>query len=104
MIIIQKHLEGYGNIKNDESKDNLTDSESFKSKMNITGNTFADSNTEDVDIIVSLKHLSNFWRTLEMPPINCKVNLILTWSLTCVIAYSTGAVRFTITDSKFLFQ
>ena len=32
-----------------------------------------------------LKHLSNFWRALEMPLINCEVELILTWSENCVI-------------------
>ena len=36
--------------------------------------------------MVPLKYLSNFWRTLEMPLINCEVNLILTWSSTCVLA------------------
>ena len=47
-----------------------------------------------------LKYLSNFWRTLEMPLINCEVNLILTWSSTCVITNSTGAGTFEITDKK----
>ena len=60
----------------DESNDNLTYSESFKSKTEITGNTPADVNTKDVEIITPLKYLSNFWRTLEMPLINCKVDLI----------------------------
>ena len=32
-----------------------------------------------------LKYLSNFWRTLEIPLINCEVELILTWSSSCVI-------------------
>ena len=36
-------------------------------------------------MMVPLKYLSNFWRTLEMPLINCEVNLILTWSSTCVL-------------------
>ena len=62
----------------DEPNDNLANSESFKSKVKITGNTPADGNTKDVEIIVPLKYLSNFWRTLEMPLINCEVNLILT--------------------------
>ena len=75
----------------DEPNDNLTDSEVFKSKIKITGNTSADGNTEDVEIIVPLKYLSNFWKTLEMPLINCEVNLIITWSSTCVIADSSGA-------------
>ena len=35
--------------------------------------------------MVPLKYLSNFWRTLEMPLINCEVNLILAWSTNCVI-------------------
>ena len=67
----------------DEPNDNLTDSESLKFKIKITGNTPADGNTKDVETIVPLKYLSNFWRTLEMPLINCDVNLILTWSSTC---------------------
>ena len=50
--------------------------------------------------MVPLKYLSNFWRTLEMPLINCEVNLILIWSSTCVITNFTGAGRFAITDTK----
>ena len=50
--------------------------------------------------MVPLKYLSNFWRTLEMPLINCEVNLILTWSSTCVITDSNGAGTFEITDTK----
>ena len=50
--------------------------------------------------MVPLKYLSNFWRTLEMPLINCKVNLILTWSSTCIITNSTGAGTFEITDRR----
>ena len=47
-----------------------------------------------------LKYLSNFWRTLEMPLINCEVNLILRWSSTCVITDSNGAGTFAITDTR----
>ena len=47
----------------DEPNDNLTDSESFESKIQITRNTPAEGNTKDVEIIVPLKHLGNFWRT-----------------------------------------
>ena len=84
----------------DEPNDNLANSESFKSKVKITGNTPAGGNTKDVKIIVPLKYLSNFWRTLEMPLINCEVNLILTWSKDCVITNSTGAGKFKITETK----
>ena len=50
--------------------------------------------------MVPLKYLSNFWRTLEMPLINCEVNLILIWSSTCVITNSNGAGTFAITYTK----
>ena len=84
----------------DEPNDNLANSESFKFKVQITGKTPNDDNEKDVEIMVSLKDLSNFWRTLELPLINCEVNLILTWSSTCVITNSTGAGTFEITDTK----
>ena len=74
---------------------NATDSFNFKAK--ITGQT-ADNNNDgnivgrvDVEIMVPLKYLSNFWRTLEMPLINCEVELILTWSAGCVIIYTDVA-------------
>ena len=60
----------------DYPNDYLTDSESFKSKVKITGKTLNNGNTKDAEIIVPLKYLSNFWRTREMPLINCEVNLI----------------------------
>ena len=79
---------------------NTTDS--FNLKVKITDQT-GDDGTKDVEIMVPLKYLSNFWRTLEMHLINCEVNLILTWSSTCVIV-STGdanqAATFAITDTK----
>ena len=84
----------------DEPNDNLADSESFKSKVKITGKISNNGNEKDVQIMVRFKYLSNFWRTLEMPLINCEVNLILTWSSTCVITNSTGVGRFAITDTK----
>ena len=84
----------------DEPDDYLADSESFKSKIKITGKTPDDDNEKDVEIMVPLKYLSNFWRTLEVPLINCEVNLILTWSSTCVITNSNGAGTFEIIDTK----
>ena len=70
----------------DDPNDNITQSESLKSKIKVTGKTPATGNTKNVKIIVPLKYLSNFWRTLEMPLINCELNIILTWSPTCVIS------------------
>ena len=84
----------------DEPNGNLADSELFKSKVKITGSTPDNGDTKDVEIIVPLRYLSNFWKTLEISLINCEVNLILTWSSTCVITKSTGIGRFAITDTK----
>ena len=55
-----------------------------------------------VDIIVPLKYLITFRRTLEMSLINCRINLILTWSANCVLsdANVNQAITFTITDIK----
>ena len=75
----------------DDPNDNIADSESFKYKVKIKGKATDNGNTKIVEMIVPLKYLSNFWRTLEMPLINCEVNLILTWSRDCVITNSTGA-------------
>ena len=50
----------------DEPNNNLGDSESFKFKVKIMGKTPASDNEKDVEIMVPLKYLSNFWRTLEM--------------------------------------
>ena len=82
------------------SEDNTTDS--FKFKAKITGQTGNDA-TKDVETMVPLKYLSDFLRTLEMPLINCEVNLILTWSSNCVLvatAIQNQAVTFEITDTK----
>ena len=79
---------------------NLTDSFNFKAK--ITGRT-GDDGTKNVEIIVPLKYLSNFWRTLEMPLINCEVNLVLTWSSTCILIatnINNQNATFAITDTK----
>ena len=76
-------------------------SNSFKFKQNITGST-GDDGTKAIKIMVPLKYLSNFWRTLEMPLINCEINLILTYSENYVIsnAAANQATTFAITDTK----
>ena len=61
---------------------NATDSFNFKTK--ITGQT-NNNGIINIEIMVPLKYLSNFWRTLEMPLINSEINLILTWPANCVI-------------------
>ena len=79
-------------------------SASFKFKQKITGKADAANGRKDVEIIVSLKYLSTFWRTFEMPLINFEINLILTWSEKCVLSNDTKATTFGITDTKLYFS
>ena len=66
-------------LNNDDIVDfngaNNTDSFNFKER--VTGQANNDG-TKYVKIAVPLKYISNFWRTLEMPLINCQINLLLT--------------------------
>ena len=68
---------------------NNTDSFNYKTK--ITGQTNDDGEINGVEIMVPLKYLSNFWKTLEMPLINCEIELILTWSRNSVIISTNNA-------------
>ena len=71
----------------------------FKQKIIVsTGN----DGTQAVQIMVPLKHLSNFWRTLETLLINCEINLILTWSANCVT--SNAAVNHASSGCNFITQ
>ena len=56
--------------------------------------------------MVPLKHLSTFWRALEIPIINCETNIILTWSVNCVISNADvdQATTFALTDTKLYVQ
>ena len=69
-------------------------------KIRTTGKPPAAYITKDVEVAMPLKYLSNFWRTLEMLLINCKINLILTWSEDCVIPSTTGTTKVKIKDAK----
>ena len=75
-------LNNNGNII-DFTSTNTTDSFKFKAKT--TGQTNDDGEINGVEIVAPLKYLSNFWITLEMPSINCEIELILDWSANCVI-------------------
>ena len=76
--------------------------DSFNFNEKITGQT-DDNSAKNIEIIVPLKYLINFWGTLEISLINCEINLILTWSATCVILFTAIAnqgTTFAITDTK----
>ena len=82
------------------TENNLTDSFNFKVKM---AGQAGNDGTKNVEIMVPLKYLSNFWRTLEMPLINCEINHILTWSANCVMVSTNNAnqnATFAITDKR----
>ena len=118
---------------NNNANKNVINSGSFKYKTSITGSTYKFdariTNTEgnvvnnpaydanksgkkEVEIAVPLKYLSNFWRTLDMPLINCEVSLILTWFRECIITsmerrvintgrdFSSTNATFQTTDTK----
>ena len=61
-------------------------SESFKYNASIVGKTPQDNNSlTNTKVVIPLKHLSNFWRALNVPLINCEVELVLSWSKNCVL-------------------
>ena len=75
---------------------NVVNSEAFKYKNKITGNTYNvdagvqgydvnKNGTQDVKLTIPLKHLGNFWRALNIPLISCEVSLELKWDKNCVI-------------------
>ena len=86
--------------KRDEPPANLANnlatntSSSFKYKVDLLGNPFVANDVARVavKIVVPLKYLSNFFRSLEMPSINCKVKLNLTWKKECVLSTDNDAV------------
>ena len=63
-------------------------SSSFKYKVSLLGNPVLDGNITKrrVKVVAPLKYLSNFFRSLEMPLINCKIKLNLTWKKECVLS------------------
>ena len=85
----------------DNAVDDLTadNSSSFKYKVSLLGysNNIARIN---VKVVVPLKYLSNFFRSLEMPLINCKIKLNLTWKKECVLSTDDGNAVFIINDTK----
>ena len=76
---------------------------SFKYKSNLIGDADADGanrKKEGVKIVVPLKYLSNFWRLLEMPLINYKVELSLKWYENCILSSAGTPAIFKIIDTK----
>ena len=82
----------------------INNSKAFKYKAALLGKTAyhndGKSSVKDAKIVVPLKYLSNFWRSLEMPLINCKVYLELNWIEGCILSSAGDSTKFAITDTK----
>ena len=80
---------------------NNTTSLVYKSKL-VSGTD--DNNVNNVKLVVPLKYISNFFRSLELPLVNCKIELELTWHRDCMISSADAAagqvVSFMITNTK----
>ena len=66
----------------------------------------ANNDTKNIEIMVPLKYVSNFWRSIEISLINCEINLDLNWPKKFVIVSATVAnqeATFLITDTKLYF-
>ena len=81
---------------------NTLNSTSFKYKIKLLGNPVVDNAIAklNVKIVVPLKYLSKFFRSLEMPLINCKIKLNLTWKKEFVLSNQTGNAVFIINNTK----
>ena len=104
----RKITESLWNYYRDESSNPFSsDSKSFVEKTSEDNDSLMNAK-----VVIPLKHLSSFWRTLNIPLINCEVELILTWSKNCVLADMTvdadadpaivapSGATFKITDTK----
>ena len=86
--------------------DDLTidNSQSLKYKAALVGKTKdavndTNSSVKSTKTVVPLKYLSNFWRSLEMPLINCSVHLELNWIEDCILSSAGDSAKFKITDA-----
>ena len=94
--------------KRDEPPDDVANdlttnrSSSFKYKVNLIGNAAVAGHLVrlNVKVVVPLKYLSNFFRSLEMPLISCKIKFNLTWKKECVLSNQAGDAVFIINDTK----
>ena len=101
-------MQYYRDFENNNNNNNIIDfpadniSILFKFKEKITGQT-GNNGTKEVEKMVLLKYVRNFWTTLEMLLINCKISPTLTWSKQCFSVTDAAANQdpiFAITDTK----
>ena len=93
--------ESLWNLYRDEVNDNVNENnpgnnrinndktiirKSFEYKTKLMGSTQNSNNMLDAEVVVLLKYLSNFWRSLDLAFINCEIELDLSWSKECIIS------------------
>ena len=84
-------------VNDDSNEDNAADIK-ISNKKTLTGKYFEykaksigsmpnnNNNILDAEVVVPLKHFSNVWRSLDLPSINCKIELNLSWSKECIMS------------------
>ena len=77
-------------------------SSSFKYKVDLLGDPVVDNNVarRNLKVVVPLNYLSNFFRSLEVSLINCKIKLNLTWKKERVLSNQRSDSVFIINDTK----
>ena len=94
-----------GEVPNNDADLTIDNSQSFKYKAALLGKTAnavnnRNSSVKDAKIVVPLKYLKIFWRSLEMPLINCKFYLELNWIEECIFSSAGDYAKFSITGAK----
>ena len=83
----------------------VDNSQSFKYKAALVGKTAdavnnTNSSVKNTNIVVPLKYLSSFWRSLEIPLINCKIYLESNWIENCILSNDGDSAKFKVMDAK----
>ena len=81
------------NANNKINNNKTITSKSFEYKTKIIGRTPNNNNISVAEIVGPLKYLSNFWRSLDLPLINCEIELDLKWIKNCVISEISRTFR-----------
>ena len=94
-----KRDEPPADVTNNLTQNNST---SFDYKVKLLGDPVVANNIARLNVktVAPLKYLSNFFRSLEMPLINCKIKLNLTWKKECELSSNDGNAVFIINDTK----
>ena len=80
----------------------IDNSKLFKHKAGKVADAVYNTNSsvKNTKIVVLLKYLSNFWISLEMPLINCKIHLELNWIEDVILSSAGDSAKFKMMDAK----